>query len=235
MAQRRPNGVGKFIPFTGKQNHGQWCQFLTSRVLKPTSDRRSQMIGSISVGALSSGSQLWATVNQFYSLHVYPNVGEIDLLSSVGVKETDEKLPPNRLLQLEATKKWPCDCLHRTLFQGDHAHSNTWVSPWLFSLPVPCGGERDCQVLWWSLTSCRRLFTLPVTFLKIFCSKRFLHCYLQEELFHHKDKNYPTFCFYLTKTLTYLHFLLYDYLLNPYGTTFLIKGINGRIFIPLPM
>lgn len=119
MAQRSPNGIGKFIPFTGKQNHGQWCQFLTSRVLKPTSDRRSQMIGNISVGALSSGRQLWATVKQFYSLQLYANVGEIELLSSVVVKEADEKLPPNRLLQLETTKKWPCDCLHRTIFQGD--------------------------------------------------------------------------------------------------------------------
>ena len=121
-------------------------------------------------------------------------------------------------------------------FKEIMAHStNTWVRPWLFSLPVPCGGERDCQVLRWSLTACRRLFTLPITFFKIFYSKCFLHCYLQEELFHHKDKNYPTCCFYLTKTLTYLHFPLYDYLLNPYGMTFLIKGINECIFIPLPM
>ena len=136
MAQRSPNGVGKFIPFTGKQNHGQCCPFLTSRVLKPTSDRRSQMIGNISVGALSSGSQLWATVKQFYSLQLYPNVGEIELLRSVGVKEANEKLPPNRLLQLEATKKWPCDCLHRTIFQGDHGTLHQHLSPPVVVFPT---------------------------------------------------------------------------------------------------
>lgn len=38
-----------------------------------------------------------------------------------------------------------------------------------------------------------------------------------------------TCCFYLTETLTDLHFPMYDYLLNAYGMTFLIKGINECI------
>ena len=147
MAKRSPNGVGKFIPFTDKQNHGQWHQFLTSQVLKPTSDRRSPMTGNLSVGALSSGSQLWATVKQFYSLQLYPNVGELELLSSVGVKEVDEKLLPNRLLQLEATNGLVTASITPYSREIMAQSSNTWVSPWLFSLPVHCGGERDCQVL----------------------------------------------------------------------------------------
>ena len=171
MVKRSPNGVGKFIPFTDKQNHGQRHQFLTSRVLKPTSDRRSPMTGDISVGALSSGSQLWATVKQFYSLQLYPNVGELELLSSVGVKEADEKLLPNRLPQLEATKKWPCDCLHHTIFQGDQGTVQQYLSQPMAVFPT-------CPLWRWERLpsstvepySCRRLFTLPITFFKIFYS-----------------------------------------------------------------
>lgn len=74
-----------------------------------------------------------------------------------------------------------------------------------------------------------------LTFFEIFFSKCFLHHYLQEELFLHKDKNCMTCCIYLAKTLTYLGFLMYNYLLNPYGMTFLIKGTNKCIFIPLSM
>ena len=71
-----------------------------------------------------------------YSLQLYPNVGEIELLRSVGVKEANEKPPPNRLLQLEATKKWPCDCLHRTIFQGDHGTLHQHLSPPVVVFPT---------------------------------------------------------------------------------------------------
>lgn len=103
------------------------------------------------------------------------------------------------------------------------------------SLHSCCEVKKDCQVLCWSHTVCKRLFILPIISFKIFSSKCLVYHYRQENLFLHKDKNYMTCCFYLTKTVTYLHFLLSSYLLNPYGMIFLIKGINECIFIPLSM